>query len=185
MPMEQGADTKKDWLAVASKGSVTEAQIATNGATAGELLQDRVWTLSRLDPTGGNNIGEIVNTLGWATGYLDYHVAYGSIVLNSPREQKTQMYVGSDDNHKVWLNGELVRERLDWHWAHDYQESFPVTLKQGKNVLLVAIQNLGGPWGGYFGFASDAEYTIAGEKEDRLVQNLQSDAFDGIDLQSF
>ena len=165
VPTEQGADTStaasgKDWLAAASKGSVTEVQIATNGATEGERLQNRVWTLSRLAPTGGNNIGEIVNTIGWARGYIDYHVAYGSIVLNSPREQKTRMYVGSDDNHKVWLNGELVRERLDWHWAHDYQESFSVTLKQGKNVLLVAIENLGGPWGGYFGFASDAEYTI-------------------------
>ena len=164
VPTEPRVGTKaasgKDWLAAASKGSVTEARIATNGATAGERLQNRVWTLSRLAPTGGNNIGEIVNTLGWARGYVDDHVAYGSIVLNSPREQKTQMHVGSDDNHKVWLNGELVRERLDWHWAHDYQESFPVTLKQGKNVLLVAIENDGGPWGGYFGFASDTEYTV-------------------------
>ena len=160
VPTETGAPSSNDWLAAASKGSVTETQIATNGATVGERLQNRVWTLSRLAPTGGNNIGEIVNTIGWARGYIDYHVAYGSIVLNSPREQKTRMYVGSDDNHKVWLNGELVRERLDWHWAHDYQESFSVTLKQGKNVLLVAIENLGGPWGGYFGFASDAEYTI-------------------------
>ena len=159
VPTETGAPSSNDWLAAASKGSVTETQIATNGATEGERLQNRVWTLSRLTPTGENNIGEIVNTIGWGEGYIADHVAYGSIVLNSPREQKTLMYAGSDDNHKVWLNGELVRERLDWHWAHDYQESFSVTLKQGKNVLLVAIENIGGPWGGYFGFASDAEYT--------------------------
>ena len=87
-----------------------------------------------------------MNTIGLAEGGVDDHVAYGSIVLKSPREQKTWMYAGSDDNHKVWLNGELVRERLDWHWSHDYQESFPVTLKEGKNVLLVAIQDGGGAW---------------------------------------
>ncbi|MDE0467623.1 MAG: leucine-rich repeat domain-containing protein [Candidatus Poribacteria bacterium] len=160
------AASSKDWLAAASNGSVTEAQVATNGATAGERVQDNVWTLGKLAPTGGNNVGELMNTIGFGRGYIDNHIAYGSIVLDSPREQNTWMYVGSDDNHKVWLNGELVRERLDWHWAHDYQESFPVTLKQGKNVLLVAIQNEGGPWGGYFGFENDTVYSII---EDAVV----------------
>ena len=163
-PTEPRADARpapsKDWLAAASNGAVTEVQIATNGATAGERLQNSVWTLGRLAPTGGDNVGKVVNTTGLARGTISNHVAYGSISLDSPREQKTWMYAGSDDNHKVWLNGELVRERLDWHWAHDYQESFPVTLKEGKNVLLVAIQNEGGPWGGYFGFESDAVYSI-------------------------
>ena len=148
----------EDWLATASGGSVTEAQIAANGATAGERVRDRVWTLGKLAPAAADNVGKLVNTIGLATGSVDYHVAYGSIVLESPRKQKTWMYAGSDDNHKVWLNGELVRERLDWHWNHDYQESFPVTLKEGKNVLLVAIQNGESRWSGYFGFESDAEY---------------------------
>ena len=154
------AASSKDWLAAASNGAVTEQQIATEGATAGEPLQDKVWTLGRLASTGGDNVGELVNTIGLAEGGVDDHVAYGSIVLESPREQKTWMYAGSDDNHKVWLNGELVREQLDWHWAHDYQESFRVTLKEGKNVLLVAIQDGPGAWGGYFGFESGTVYSI-------------------------
>ena len=153
----------KDWLAAASNGSVTEQQIATQGATAGERLQNRVWTLGRLAPAGGDNVGEMVNTIGLAKGTIDHHVAYGSIVLDSPREQNTRMYAGSDDNHKVWLNGELVRERLDWHWAPDYQDAFPVTLKKGKNVLLVAIQDGEGAWGGYFGFEEDTVYSIIGD----------------------
>ncbi|RKU14517.1 hypothetical protein C6503_15100 [Candidatus Poribacteria bacterium] len=153
----------KDWLAAASNGSVTEAQIATNGATAGERIQNRVWTLGKLAPTGGNNVGELMNTIGFGRGYIDNHVAYGSIVLDSPREQKTRMYAGSDDNHKVWINGELVHEKLNWRWAHNYQESFPVTLKQGKNVLLAAIQNGGGSWGGYFGFEYGTVYSIIGD----------------------
>ena len=93
VPTGQEADTKpavsgKDWLAVASEGAVTEAQIATNGATAGERVQDRVWTLGKLAPTGGDNVQEMVNTTGLATGIVDHHVAYGSILLKSPREQK-------------------------------------------------------------------------------------------------
>ena len=101
-----------------------------------------------------------MNAIGLGAGYIDYHIAYGSIVLDSPEEQNTQMYAGSDDNHKVWLNGELVNEQLDWHWAHDYQESFPVTLQKGKNVLLVAVEDGSGRWGGYFGFESETVYTI-------------------------
>ena len=46
--------------------------------------------------------------------------------------------------------------------AYDYQSFFPVTLENGKNVLLVAIDNrFGGSFTGYFGFAPDAKYTTA------------------------
>ena len=85
-------------------------------------------------------------------------VVYGVVTLDSPREQKTTMFAGSDNNHKVWLNGQLVNENHRWH--QNYQEFFPVTLKQGKNVLLVAVHTWGGWWGGFFGFAPDAEYTV-------------------------
>ena len=160
LPGSEAAASGKDWLAASSNGSVTEGQIATNGAIAGERLGNRVWTSGRLAPAGGDNIGKLVNAIGLGRGTIDHHVAYGSIVLDSPQEQKTRMYAGSDDNHKVWLNGELVNEQLNWNWAHDYQVSVPVTLKKGKNVLLVAVENGGGPWGGYFGFENDAEYSI-------------------------
>ena len=84
---------------------------------------------------------------------------YGSITLNSPREQETKMFAGSDNSHKIWLNGTLVDEK-HWDWDTNYQASFPVTLKQGKNILLVLIHDGGGGWDGHFGFAPDAEYTV-------------------------
>ena len=156
----EAATSKIDWLAEASNGSVTEEQIATKGATAGEKVGEKAWTSGRLAPIGGDNINEVVNAIGLGRGIIDYHVAYGSIVLYSPREQNTWMYAGSDDNHKVWLNGALIHEQLKWHWADDYQESFRVTLKRGKNMLLVAVEDGEGGWGGYFGFENDAAYTL-------------------------
>ena len=150
----------RDHLAAATNGAVTEKRIAKNGVKAGALVGNRAWTPGKLAPTGGNNIGETLNAIGLGSGNIEFYVAYGSIALNSPGKQKTRMYVGSDDNHKVWLNGQLVHEQLGWNWAHDYQESFPVTLKQGKNVLLFAIQNGGGPGGGYLGFESDTAYSL-------------------------
>ena len=157
---EKPSALKEDYLAIVSDGSVTEAQIATEGAIEGDRVGEKVWTLGTLSPTSGDNINDVINITGLETGYIDYHIAYGSIVFDSPEEQNTQMYAGSDDNHKVWLNGELVNELLDWNWAPDYQVSFPVTLKKGKNVLLVAVEDGPGVWGGYFGFDPGTVYTV-------------------------
>ncbi len=164
VPTGQKTDAKtalrEDFLAAASNDSVTEAQIAINGATEGDRVGNKVWTLGKLPPISGDNINEVMNAIGLGKGYIDYHVAYGLIFLDSPQEQNTWMYAGSDDNHKVWLNGKLVHEQLNWHWAHDYQESFQVTLKKGKNVLLVAVEDGAGAWSGFFGFEKDAVYRI-------------------------
>ena len=135
-----------DLLAQASRGKVTESKVATNGATEGESVGDSVWTSHKISSTGGNNINDMLNSLGMSTEDNSENVVYGSISLDSPREQKTMMFVGSDNNHKVWLNGKLVNEKLNWDWATDYQLFFPVTLEQGKNVLLVAVHDGGGGW---------------------------------------
>ena len=71
------------------------------------------------------------------------------------------MLVGSDDGVKVWLNGEVVHYNPVIRGAGDYQDAFPVTLKQGTNVLLVAVDNRGhGGFSGFFGFAEDTDYTV-------------------------
>ena len=149
-----------DLLAQASNGKVSELSVSTHGAIQGDPVDKAVWTAHKIDPRHGNNMNNMANDLGIATGDINNHVAYGSVVLYSPRQQKTYLFAGSDNNHKVWLNGELVREKLSWSWAHDYQEFFPITLKQGKNVLLVAVHAGGGWWSGFFGFAPDADYTV-------------------------
>ena len=96
------ASSGKDWLAEASGGSITEQQIAMNGATAGDPVGDKMWTSGKLAPTGGDNITEAVNAIGLGTDiHIDNHVAYGSISLLSPGEQNTTMYVGSDDAVKI------------------------------------------------------------------------------------
>ena len=71
------------------------------------------------------------------------------------------MLVGSDDGVKVWLNGEVVHYNPVIRGAGDYEDAFPVTLKQGTNVLLVAVDNRGhGGFSGFFGFAKDTDYTV-------------------------
>ncbi|MXZ01341.1 hypothetical protein F4Y93_12125 [Candidatus Poribacteria bacterium] len=144
-------DSSTDLLAKASKGAVTELEVATSGAIEGAVIGDNEWTSRKIPPTGRNNIDAMLPRP------VPDGVIYGSIALDSPREQETTMYVGSDAELKVWLNGVLVHKDLVWQAGEDYQDFFPVTLKKGKNVLLVTVRTHSN---GFFGFAPDTEYTV-------------------------
>ena len=124
-------DSSTDLLSEASGGTVTEVGIATHGATVGSSVGDDVWTFHRLPPTGHDNIE---NMLGRG---LPRGTVYGSVSLHSPQEQETTMYVGGDNGVKVWLNGTLIYEAVRALAGDDYTDFFPVTLRQGRNVLLV------------------------------------------------
>ena len=151
-----------DFLAQASNGAVTEQKVATNGATEGKRVGKSVWRAHTLSPTGGDNLNEMTDSLGWGRREEIYdYIVYGSVSLESPRPQNTRMFVGSDDAVKVWLNGALVYQALVAREAGGYHDFFPVTLKRGTNVLLVAVDNRGhGAFSGFFGFAPDTEYTV-------------------------
>ncbi|RKU19639.1 hypothetical protein C6500_10745 [Candidatus Poribacteria bacterium] len=155
-------DDRTDFLSRATGGAATELKVATNGATEGKAVGKRKWALHRISATDGDNINRMTDALGWGTGEEIYdHIVYGSVILDSPEEQQTTMLVGSDDAVKVWLNGELVHKAFVARGAGDYQDFFPVTLKRGKNALLVALDNRGhGGFSGFFGFAPNAKYEV-------------------------
>ncbi len=145
-----------DLLAQASNGTVTEKKVATSGASEGKLVGENEWTADSITPIGSNNIGEMLGVQGM--GNL---VVYGSATLESPHEQDTRMFVGHRDGVKVYLNGELVHQKRDGHWGEGYHRFFPVTLDEGTNVLLVALDNHHfNQWKGFFGFDTDTKYTM-------------------------
>ena len=149
-----------DLLAQASDGAVTELAIATNGATEGRSVGENVWMSHKIAPDP-DNINAMLNALGMRKGDNRENVVYGSLILVSSREQRTRMFAGSDNNYKVWLNGALVHEHLDGVWSEEYKDFFPVTLKQGTNVLLVGVYSRANwKFSGYFGFSPDTAYTL-------------------------
>ena len=154
-------DSRTDFLARATGGAATEVKVSTNGPAAGKAVGESTWTWHSLG-SGGNNINEMTESLGWGTGEEIYdHIVYGAVTIDSPREQQLSMFVGSSDSVKVWLNGELVHQAFVNRGANDFEDFFPVTLEQGQNVLLVALDNHGhGSFSGHFGFALDAEYDL-------------------------
>ena len=150
-----GVSKSEDLLSEASGGTVTELTVATNGATAGKPVGDEVWTSHSLPSEPQNNIGEMLKR------DPPDGVIYGTVSLYSPREQETTLHVGADDGLKVWLNGTLVYANLEIWGSGDYTDFVPVTLRAGKNVLLVVAGIHGSIHNGKFGFKPGTEYTVA------------------------
>ena len=149
-------DKGTDLLSEASNGTVTETKIATHGATEGRSIGEEVWAAHKLPPTGTNNMEDMLGRS------LRGAIIYGVICLHSPHQQKTTMFVSNDSGLKVWINGDLVYKDLsNVREGIDYEDFFPVTLKQGKNILLVGIRfpNGGEDRNALFGFEPGTEYT--------------------------
>ena len=155
VPYEAPTDSK-DLLSEASGGAVTETEIATHGAVEGEPVGTDVWTFRRLPPTGWGNINEMLGNRDDTFRFSN--MLYGAVSLHSPRQQVKTLYVGSHNEFKVWLNGTLIYESLRYHASFGYTDSLPVTLQQGRNVLLVMVRPL---YNAYFGFEPGTEYTVA------------------------
>jgi len=172
-PTEPGrggaASINIDSLAVASHGAVTEADIASNGASPGDTVGDYAWTLSEIS-TNVNNINEVINRIGWISNPdIDHHSAYALITLESDSAQPgVAMRVGSDDAIKVWLNGEVVHTNAINRGASDFQDLFVVDLKKGDNLLLVKVSDWIVSWTMFVGIDADVN-TNYERSPDRVV----------------
>ena len=151
-----------DLLAAASNNRVTEQKIATNGVTKGKTVGSSIWMAGELNAEDRDNINTMLRTRGLNPPEHPTYVVYGSTTLYSPRKQNTKIFIGSNQDAKVWMNGKLIHKNRGHYEVRDYQVFIPVTLEQGKNVLLVAVDNHGGAeWAAYFGFAPGTEYAVS------------------------
>ena len=157
-----------DSLAVASGGNVTEADVAANGAKAGDVVGDYAWTLGEIASSGSNNVNDLINKIGLVDGGdpkstaddrdIDDHSSYALITLESATTQLgVKMRVGSDDSIKVWLNGEVVHNNPVDRGANDFQDTFKVDLNKGDNLLLVKVSELRDGWSMFVGIDADVK----------------------------
>ena len=158
----RGANINTDYLAITSRGAITERYVVEHGVNEHDTLGQLRWTRGRLRPTVNclfwilgcysNNVNEVVNTVGLSNNRnLDYHTAYALINVISPRNQRNvQMGVGSDDAVKVWLNGEVVHINNVDRGTTGIQDLFRVNLNAGGNLLLVKVTDNQRDWGMFF-----------------------------------
>ncbi|MDE0401273.1 MAG: tetratricopeptide repeat protein [Candidatus Poribacteria bacterium] len=82
-------------------------------------------------------------------GGLNWVAAYAWTTLTVPDERTAHIHFGSDDQAKIWLNGESVFTDSTAHSVAIDQVTIPVTLKPGKNSLLVKVCDEEIFWGFY------------------------------------
>lgn len=70
--------------------------------------------------------------------------------IYSPKAQQTALLLGSDDQHRVWFNGELVSKDMSTGMAISDSHVALITLRPGWNDLMAAVGN---EWGAYTLFA--------------------------------
>lgn len=80
---------------------------------------------------------------------VDWHVSYAFATVTSPDEREVQFRFDSDDQGKVWLNGKHVFSHTKAFKAIIDTYNIPVTLKPGKNSVLVKVCNEQGGWAFY------------------------------------
>ena len=82
----------------------------------------------------------------------DWTTAYAWTSVTSPDKQGVQLRFGSDDQAKVWLNGEEVFTYIKSDARGIDQHIVPVTLKAGENSILVKVCDETASWGFYLRF---------------------------------
>ena len=73
-------------------------------------------------------------------------VAYLKTNIWSETEREAEVYIGSDDGIKVWLNGHLVHQNNIQRGFTSGEDSFPVKLKKGWNTCLLKVTQETGGW---------------------------------------
>ena len=82
-------------------------------------------------------------------GNLNWVAAYAWTTLTVPDERTAHIHFGSDDQAKIWLNGESIYTDNTAHPVEIDRATIPVTLKPGKNSLLVKVCDEEIFWGFY------------------------------------
>jgi putative membrane-bound dehydrogenase-like protein len=84
--------------------------------------------------------------------------------VESPADQEAQLFLGTDDCAKLWLNGELVYTNRQHRAAAPEQDTVRVRLKKGVNRVLLKINNGDGAHGFYLSIVAEQEMKPVEEK---------------------
>jgi hypothetical protein len=113
-----------------------------------------------VNPRAGDAVKIMGSTLKWerlegelglvdlqkGMGELEYTIGYAWLEFDSPQALPAWLGIGSDDGLKIWHNGELVHDKWVRRESRIDDDIVPLKLSEGRNTLLVKIQNAWGDW---------------------------------------
>ena len=153
---------------------------APNEGGGEALKREQVMGEARLKPKAGEKVKVGDKELTWKEhtcpehlldfnavlgGQTEDSVAYAVTFVVAPAELKgVKMKTGSDDQCKVYLNGQEVFQFADERSADKDQDTTEVTLKKGVNVLVAKVVNVKVDWSFCVRFT---------DKDDKPLTNLK------------
>jgi len=82
-------------------------------------------------------------------------IAYLQCWLVSPDDREVVFTLGTDDGCRLWINDEVIHEDGSRHGADPLQHVGRVRLREGRNRVLLKVENGGGDFGAYFRVLDD------------------------------
>ncbi len=122
----------------------TKAYLPENRADANVVRSGVDGKVSWKDESADD--GGVVNLLKAFPAHPENVCAYGLVTIKSPQERDVQLWMGSDDGIKVWLNGDLIWSKEVGRSLTRDEDKVKAKLKKGENVLLLKICQGTGAW---------------------------------------
>jgi putative heme-binding domain-containing protein len=97
-------------------------------------------------PTG-TPIIDLVKLAAESKTSSDQVIYYFAATLSSTAEQPATLAIGSDDGIQVWLNGQKIHDVKATRILQPGEDKIKVQLKAGNNLLLLKLDQGGGPAG--------------------------------------
>jgi len=151
-----GDNFVRSWLAVGyfespSAGTVIQREFGPeldpDGSTFGDAKSGPAsWTLAHAD---GRGYVDLLR-LEAGSGTPSDAIAYLQTWLISPDDREVGYTLGTDDGCLLWVNGRLVYEDPTRHGAQPLAQVGRISLREGRNRVLLKIENGGGDFGAYF-----------------------------------
>jgi hypothetical protein len=92
----------------------------------------------------------------------EFTVAYAVAYVWAPQEQDALVLIGTDDECKLWVNGQHVHTFPDPRPPEPDQDKVPVRLRSGWNTLLLKVCQEQGQWGFYMRLTGPDEKPLRG-----------------------
>jgi putative heme-binding domain-containing protein len=86
---------------------------------------------------------------------------YFAVVAESASSQPATLHIGSDDGVQVWVNGKKVHDNKVTRALAPAQDKVPVELKQGRNVILLKVDQGNGDAGAILAVEAKANVTLS------------------------
>jgi hypothetical protein len=105
-----------------------------------------------------------------ATGALIFKIGYAACMIDSPFNREAELTFGVDYWARIWVNDKQVFDNVGKHNASPFKNEYkiPISLKAGRNKLLVKIHSGGNGNGFWMSISDFGDLTVLTAKDGEM-----------------